>query len=221
MIERILKDACILFAAALYGIILFLQLPKAVMALEGKSFEVNSSADFQEVYRGFPRLRAAEFTALYYDDIFLWVYGIFLITYVLTLKSINADEKRLRKIRPEEQKKITLVLHVLLTVSVAYIISDWWENRLYCEIMSRTDVAVTGLPLLAKTKWLLALCPLFGCLFIDKKYFRNNFNILYRVIIVIGIIVSVIMVLSVQPLASGLFAKIDSIRWYAMSALFG
>jgi uncharacterized membrane protein YidH (DUF202 family) len=221
MIERILKDACILFAAALYGIIIFLQLPKAIMAMEGKSFEVNSSADFQEVYRGFPHLRAAEFTTLTYDNIFLWVYGIFLITYVLTLKSISTDEKRMRKIRQEDRKKMTPVLNVLLVVSAAYIISDLWENRLYCEIMSGTDITVTGLPFLAKMKWLLALCPLAGCIIIDKKYFRNNFNILYRIAIVIGIMALVMVVLSVQPLISGLFAKIDAIRWYAMSTLFG
>jgi hypothetical protein len=221
MIQRILKDACILLAAALSGIITFLQLPKALMVLEGKSFEVNSSANFQQVYQGLPHLRAAEFTTLKYDDIFLWVYGIFLITYVLTLKSINADEKRVRKIRWEDRKKITWILNVLLVVSVAYVISDWWENRLYCEIMSRTDVSVTGLPFLAKMKWLLALFPLAGCLLIDKKYFRNNFNILYRVIIVIGIMASVMIVLSLQPLISEVFAKIDAIRWYAISTLFG
>ncbi|WP_294321097.1 hypothetical protein [uncultured Chryseobacterium sp.] len=220
MIQRIVKDACILLAAALYGIMMFLQLPKAVLAMEGKCFTVSSSQDFQQVYQGLPQLRAAEFTTLTYDNIFLWVFGIFLISYILTLKSINADEKRNRNVRPGDRKKINLMLNVLLLIAVGYIISDWWENHLYCEIMSRSDVTVTGLPLLANLKWLMSLGTLIGGLAIDKKYFRNNFNIFYRIIMVIGIMVTVMLVLAIQPFFSGLFAKMDAVRCYAMSTLF-
>ncbi|WP_294300339.1 hypothetical protein [uncultured Chryseobacterium sp.] len=220
MIQRIVKDTCILLAAALYGIMMFLQLPKAILAMQGKCFMVSSSADFQQVYKGLPQLRAAEFTTLTYDNIFLWVFGIFLISYILTLKSINADEKRNRNVKTAERKKISLMLNVLLLITVGYIVSDWWENHLYCEIMSRSDVTVTGLPLLANLKWCMGLCPLIGCLIIDKKYFRNNFNISYRIIMVIGIIATVMVVLAVQPFFSELWARMDSIKCYAMSTLF-
>ncbi|GAA5083988.1 hypothetical protein GCM10023210_03280 [Chryseobacterium ginsengisoli] len=219
MIQRIIKDMCILLASALYGIIIFLQIPKGKLILDGKCLNFFSSKDFQYLYKD-PHLRAAEFITLKYDNIFLWVFGIFLITYIFTLKSINSDEKRTKNIHVDDKRKINIILYVLLFMSIGYIISDWWENHLLCEMMSKNDVIVTGLPYLSKLKWLLALISLISCLIIDKKYFNNNFNISYRISMCLGIILVVIVALAIHPYIIGLLAKMNSIKYYAMSTLF-
>lgn len=193
MIQRIIKDLSVFLAVSLWAVMLYLQAP--IMLGCKLSFIYPSLEDFNNDFLLLsPELQNNVKKMLLYDNYFVLFFGLFLITYIITLKSILETPKRTEKINPITKKRLKIFLNVFLIFSIVYVVSDWTENwLLHRLIINEEKVIFTFFQALQILKWSLGAFVLVSCLVIDKTFFKNNLNIFWRVIIC-GAIMAIIIV---------------------------
>lgn len=180
MITLIIKKTGFVMSSVLWGIMAFL-ISGIRITRESPRLIFNAVQDFRNMYdRLSPPQQESFGSLLKYDNLFVLLFGIFLMAYAFDLRAGLVKKQKAKKFRGV----LILPLFALL-----YMASDWTENYIFKQAIHDPGFTWEPFKWLQYGKWALGLITLVALITIDLLALKNRKSILT------GAALSVILIL--------------------------